>query len=1254
DVKALAAQTDIEVFREGFYFDDLDESRADVPEIKVIFGAFAGAAISIGFADAGIDGGVDLDISFNAHDPNKDGKVRFEEYQLLKSPACLFDVSAGLSFYLTFRLHVDLLFFTVDKVWDIYRSPRISLFEFACDDQPIVLATKDETAKTLTLTIGNPTARQGFLSAVSENYAVKQLGSAAAGRQRFSVTAFNLTQVYDVPAGTTIVADAGAGNDQVRLLPGVEVRTAADGAKTVETIDFDAPSRLVGGAGNDRLVGGAGVDDLDGGGDTDALEGGAAGDVLEGGPGTDTLDAGAGGDTLDGGAGTDSVNGGAGPDIVRGGTGDDQLDGGTGAGRDALFPTSDAGVIAGLLDSGDAVVGDGGNDVITGGDGSDIVVGGGLDTSAFVRTAVENVTMLGMQQSGALVNVPVALATLALPTLEQVRTTCADAGTATTPAERDKVTGGPQGDQVLGGGGADDLSGGAGADVVCGRGGDDLLFGDGGDVAAEDEGADEVRGGPGADRMFLGGGADQAFGDAGIDLARGGTGDDVLTGGEGADLLLGEAGADRIAGDDPTTTGGTAGSGRSIVCGTQTGIVNGKVDLDGDLVGSTTDTGQLEGMAVDAGIVEDSAGNAFSGVLGSTVFSGGRADLDGNGTADSAADTGVVDLAGATGNVGNGDCILGGDGTDPSLTGGDGGDSIDGGDGDEPSIRGEGGDDLVRGGTGEDTVLGDAGNDLAIGDSGDDALEGGDGDDVLRGGADRDLLIGGSQTDGATDGADELIADRGDDVLTGDNARMTRVAASDTGTAIPGVSVTLLGATPRAGGTLDDTLFGGFDDDWAFGQAGADTVRGGHDDDVVEGGPGADTVHGDDDADLVVGGSSTGGAVTPGRSGAALPDGGDRLFGDAGADRQDDADVIAGDNARLDAGDVPSMPSGADIKLFDVVAIGQTAPAGSGGADTIEAGGGDDAVFGQVGDDEVRGGMGHDVIEGDAGSDRLFGGPDDDAIAGGSSVPTDGVVVNTRIITKAQNQADGDDLVDGGTGDDVIAGDNARLLDRGPGTRADGTRQRLIRLFDAEVTTSTPTAAGRGADTLLGAAGKDIIFGQGGPDWISGGDGDDIAEGNANGDTIAGNGGEDDLTGGGSATDGIVITSEVDRLLGAPSSLVDASASTLLDGADAIYGADAPSVPATPALDPTSIGTATDSHDVVVGDNGRITRTAAAGGWRTLSGAAFSTRTVRTVAMADAAPGATASSDALFGQLGDDDVYGGFDSATTPAPVLVG
>ena len=266
-------------------------------------------------------------------------------------------------------------------------------------------------------------------------------------------------------------------------------------------------------------------------------------------------------------------------------------------------------------------------------------------------------------------------------------------------------------------------------------------------------------------------------------------------------------------------------------------------------------------------------------------------------------------------------------------------------------------------------------------------------------------------------------------------------------------------------------------------------------------------------------------------------------------------------------------------------------------------------------------------------------------------MPIDGSVVPTR---EANGQADGGDLVDGGSGDDVIAGDNARLLDRGPDARADGTRSRLIRLFDVEVTTAASSASGRGADTLLGAAGKDILFGQGGGDWISGGDGDDIAEGNAGADTIAGNGGEDDLTGGGSAADGTVVSSTVDRLLTVPSGLTDGSAAKLQDGGDTIYGADAPIVPASPGLDPASVGTAADSHDVILGDNGRITRTASADGWRTLSGASFSTRVVRTVAMADPAAGATAGSDALFGQAGDDDLYGGFDSATTPAPVNVG
>ncbi len=1347
DVGSLTGFSRGQVFSDGFFIDDLEKG-VDVPEIKLTFTIQAGASVSIGFADAGIRGGVILDLSLDAFDPNGDGKIYTDEFFGANAgPDCLFNVSSGLTFFLQFYFHIDLFLFHVDKSFDIIRSPRIVLFEFNCESTPPVLAVPD--GNDLWLTMGTRShQRKAYDLTTKESYTVRQLGPAydtadppAEIGTIVEVSAFSLVQTFVVPTGGKIKANADTNADVVRLYPGQIPTTDASGATIVTTVPFTLPSEIDGGAGDDKITTGDGPDIIRGGLANDSISAGGGDDNVSGGPGRDLIDGQGGQDVIDGGDDEDRISGGPGGDLLTGGSHDDVLDGGPGALASQLFPTTDPVVIGGLLDSGDFVIGGPGSDTITGGDGSDSVVGGSYDASGALFNGTQTTSVFGVTPTGKLQGVNVSTPTLVLPSLAAARNECEASGGAA-GLERDNVTGGPARDHVIGGSGNDILSGGAGDDLVCGRGGDDLLLGDGSDVLPADEGADEIRGGPGADRLYGAGMADVMLGDAGDDFLRGGAGGDWLRGGSGVDLLLGEAGADRLEGDGGGAVSATETSARAIVCLATSTVVRGGIDLNGDLSVSALDEGRLEGLAVVGGSVLDVTGDPYNGLLGDVVFQNGLADLDGNGVTD---DTGAVELAGLMGAKGDGDCLLGGDDADVSLDGGFGGDWVDGGAGDDPIVRGGSGSDIVRGGAGDDVVHGDSGDDLLTGDGGDDLLVGNEGDDVLRGGSDDDRLIGGSETAGVTDGRDELLGDGGDDVLAGGNATM--VAGVFPTSAIPGRMVTLL-ATPESGPGLDDQLFAGFGDDWAFGQEGDDLVRGGHDDDVIEGGPGDDTVQGDDHDDLVVGGSSTGGAVTLDRSGAGLPDGSDTLHGDEGIDRIDGVDIVVGDNARLDPPDATAPVSRTrwarirptvSIVLFDL-AVTVTPPTvtsgndiitgggerdlliGQSGDDTITAGDGDDAVEGNAGDDVITGGIGddeliggswtagaydasvtfddidggsgddillgdngsitapvtpgdqplvrlHDVpipgagvsemfagddhLTGDIGDDRLYGqskndvlagdedideleggpgndtitgGDDDDVLIGGSSA-ADGVIVDARV---GDGVPDGVDDLRGNDGDDVLAGDNARLLAISGEFRADGTALRTIRLFDVETAGSTPAGAG---DTLHGDLGRDLLFGQGGPDELHGGDDDDVLEGNAGKDVLNGNDGEDDLIGGGSSTNGVIISRSFgtvsDRLLTAPSGLVDTSAAGLLDDDDTLYGGD--------------------DADVLLGDNGRITRDGS-----TIAGGASGVHDVRQVAMADAAAGGTSGSDRLEGQGGDDELYGQFDDTDSSGGQVVG
>lgn len=1349
------------LFSDGFYIDDLEKG-VDVPEISLTFTVQAGAGISIGIVSAGIAGGVTLDLSMDAFDPNGDGKIYSDEFAGTSTgPSCAFNVSSGMSFFLQFYFRIEFIFYTFSKSFDIVRSPRLKLFEFNCKQEDPVLAVLNGAGTSnpeLLLTMGAArNLRNGYDSELSEKYTVRQLGQATTGANptvNMQVSAFNLVQNYTVPANTVVKADGEDGADTVRLYPIPQIKSTEGQQATMPgpgdpgyvVPRFTLAAKITGGSGSDTIETGDGDDVVDGNDGDDSIRVGAGHDTVTGGAGADQIDGGEGRDTLSGGSGNDRINGGSGADEVRGDDGDDVLDGGVGSSPDALFPTTDAAAIRPLLDSGDLVVGGNGADTVTGGSGSDVVVGGGY-AGAAEYTNDASVTVYGVDANNKIRRVDVTgIETLKTPTLKAAMTECVNPDTSSETGP-DVVTGGDDRDFVIGGAGSDTLSGGGGDDLVCGRAGDDVLDGDGDDVETALQGDDTILGGDGADRLYGAAGDDDMYGDKGDDLVHGGDGDDMIAGGAGSDLLLGEAGVNTVYGDgageddkvDPVGAD-QASDGRAIKCATSTSVVVGRIDLDGDLAGH--DDGRLEGMQVVDGLVVDAVGENFNGVVAGVVFIDGLADLDGNAkiesrTSSRAGDTGSVPLSGITGAVGNGDCILGGNDADGKLDGGVGGDYVDAGAGDDIDVHGGSGNDLVRGGAGDDDVHGDAGNDLVAGDAGKDVLYGDKGDDVLRGGSGDDLLAGGSDTADVEDGSDEVLGDGGDDVVLGGNATLSRTALART--AIPNVGVTLLD-TPSTDGT-DDLLYGGVGDDWVFGQSGDDEAYGGPGEDVVEGGPGSDTVQGDDGEDLLIGGSSTAGAVTTDRTAVGVDDGNDTVVGDKGVDGLDGSDVMVGDNARLqitgdvrsswqrirsdvsitlfdvpntsapfispsssasgddtmsgggsddlilgqsgddtidggggadgieggagqdsvhggagndellggswessisDAGDALYGDDGDDlllgdngnpanglspyVQLHDVPEPGATASADVSGNDTIYGGAGEDRLFGQGGDDTLEGDAGIDLLEGDAGSDRLSGGSEGDTLTGGSSSKA-GLISPDRT---GEGQLDGTDNLAGGSGDDVLAGDNARL-DRTGRVSTDGTALRTVLLFDLATAAKNAPAGTGGADTMAGDEGRDLLFGQGGNDSLSGGADDDYLEGNDGADTLTGGTGQDDLIGGGSSKTGAIITvagnTVTDRLLTAPARTTDESAAGLLDGNDVIDGGDA--------------------RDVLLGDNGRVTRN---GPTKTLAGGASGTHVVRQVAMADKVPGVWSGSDRLTGGLGDDDLYGQFDNTLTKRP----
>lgn len=118
------------------------------------------------------------------------------------------------------------------------------------------------------------------------------------------------TATFSASSVTSILLNAGSGNDQVTLGAGI------------------ISSRVNGGDGNDVIQGGNGADILMGDAGDDTIYGGAGSDRIYGGVGNDSLDGQTYADRIYGGDGNDAVIGGAHNDVLYGEIGNDTLSGG--------------------------------------------------------------------------------------------------------------------------------------------------------------------------------------------------------------------------------------------------------------------------------------------------------------------------------------------------------------------------------------------------------------------------------------------------------------------------------------------------------------------------------------------------------------------------------------------------------------------------------------------------------------------------------------------------------------------------------------------------------------------------------------------------------------------------------------------------------------------------------------------------------------------------------------------------------------
>ncbi|MDX6254344.1 MAG: hypothetical protein QOJ11_678 [Frankiales bacterium] len=919
------------------------------------------------------------------------------------------------------------------------------------------------------------------------------------GNQQDTVLGDGQLSYATASVDTTAIGDGSDPDKPVKVTVTAVVPTGITAA------DNEAPAD--GGAGNDVLAIGLGGSTVFGGAGDDQMS------VAQDSPLADTDHPGFArslyvdpGTRMYGGTGSDSINGGSGPDVIFTGAppsaGDEAPDGvgsadpqgpagrnvvDTGAGNDVVTGSDAPDFVIGhsTPSQHDTVYGMGGSDVLVGGDGTDGLYGGRGDD------------YLAAQPS----NVDTVNSTDAVGTAHYRITPIAD----THPGSPKTLVGGGGTDRIFGGDGNsliygdhDTFTDGTGthADTCSGPGsGPGIDQSDApaehpvtsGDVANRDA-ADLIIGGNGVDNVNAGGGDDYAYTNGGDDLVCAGAGDDHVYAGGGADTVFGGTGGDVLQGDaDADHLYGNAGN-DTVYGNAGADVVEGNDDVDtlfggegNDLVlGGTTTAGRPD------------SGDTLYGDSGLDVLIGD------NGTGDGSGAGVVFDLADTGTALGGADHVYGGADADHAY-GGLAADFVYGGDGN----------DHLEGNGGADTVYGEAGA-----------------DDLIGGSSQTPGLTSAKDASGYPDTGDTLSGGTGDDVVSGDNAVITPTATlAATDPVLKGRGMTVgrhvtlldLGYAPVAGTSGNDTITGGDQGDALFGQGGSDTVHGDAGDDYVEGGQGADPLFGDAGQDDIVGGSSVAESGS-GQATAGQLDAGDTIAGG------DDADVVLADNG-LVTRDPALAPSGLTTHRSnsDVVGsaavvtrsiqpydLGDTPTAGTSGADYVTGDAGSDVVLGQSGNDRILGGADGDYAEGGPGRDWIQGDGGDDDLVGGSST-----LLGADSGVTTQGQPDTGDVIFGGTGDDLVTGDNAVVSRAGTvnpltvrvGSQPTLETPRSLRLLDLSWSNGylgAPTRPVAGDDQLSGGAGVDVVLGQDGNDQISGGAGDDYAEGNGGHDTLYG------------------------------------------------------------------------------------------------------------------------------------------------------
>lgn len=177
---------------------------------------------------------------------------------------------------------------------------------------------------------------------------------------------------------------------------------------------------------------------------------------------------------------------------------------------------------------------------------------------------------------------------------------------------------------------------------------------------------------------------------------------------------------------------------------------------------------------------------------------------------------------------------------------------------------------------------------------------------------------------------------------------------------------------------------------------------------------------------------------------------------------------------------------------------------GASGGVTAYGGAGDDTIYGSAYDDVLAGGSGNDTIEAGAGDDHVYGdgGINIDlsqrlSMAGPDLMTVVNAAVPGTLAGTGDTLAVGDDVLDGGSGNDILIGDHGDIV------QLAGTNHLLSNGGVVGVASSDSSG---GNDTIVAGSGRKLIIGGAGSDTITGGDGDMLVLGDSGSITLAADG----------------------------------------------------------------------------------------------------------------------------------------------------